>query len=184
MGYPDFSSGEVLTSSDMDRIGLWRISKTTATGSSAVQIDNIFTSDFTNYRIIFTGVTNKTSVADLSFRFVDGTTPSASALYSAHLNYAVNTGGWYFYYQSAITNGTAGYGGDKAGGFMLDIFQPKEATITSYISNSTAWATTTNGAMFVSGTYFDTTAFEGIQFFQPSQTITGTFTVYGYNKNS
>jgi hypothetical protein len=53
MPVPDFSPGEVLTAAAMDSIGLWKVGEFTASGTSrALVCDNIFTTDFTNYRVI------------------------------------------------------------------------------------------------------------------------------------
>jgi hypothetical protein len=53
MPVPDFSPGEVLTAAAMDSIGLWKVGEFTASGTSrALVCDNVFTSAYTNYRVI------------------------------------------------------------------------------------------------------------------------------------
>jgi hypothetical protein len=53
MPVPDFSPGEVLTAAAMDSIGLWKVGQFTASGTSrALVCDNIFTSNYTAYKVV------------------------------------------------------------------------------------------------------------------------------------
>lgn len=53
MTYPVFATGDVLPASDMNAIGLWKVTTATATNQSTLSINNCFTNNFDNYRIIF-----------------------------------------------------------------------------------------------------------------------------------
>jgi hypothetical protein len=52
MTFPTFSSGEVLRAADMNAVGMWRVGGTSFASTAAVQVDNVFTSDYRNYRIV------------------------------------------------------------------------------------------------------------------------------------
>lgn len=70
MGFPSFNSGEVLTAADMNAVGLWRVTSCTVTsvggtaatasngvitvgnGNTSVTVNNAFSSNYANYKII------------------------------------------------------------------------------------------------------------------------------------
>jgi len=64
---PDFTAGQVLTAAQMNQIGLWHISRTTI-GSAVVSvtISGCFTADYTNYRVIVSGLTSASTGAGLN----------------------------------------------------------------------------------------------------------------------
>ena len=85
MGYPSFSAGDVLAASDMNAVGLWKNTSATVTsvggtsatasngtitigsGNTSVTVSSAFSSDYTNYRIIFDGGTGS-GTNNLSFQ--------------------------------------------------------------------------------------------------------------------
>jgi hypothetical protein len=56
MPVPDFSPGEVLTAAAMDSIGLWKIASATATSGTALSVDDVFTSTYSNYLLYVSGL--------------------------------------------------------------------------------------------------------------------------------
>jgi hypothetical protein len=64
---PDFSSGQVLTSSAMNSVGLWLIkTQTVGIGVSSVSVTSAFSGDYNNYKIIYEG--GVSSVSAVLFR--------------------------------------------------------------------------------------------------------------------
>jgi hypothetical protein len=56
MTYPTFSTGEVLTSSAMNAVGLWLVkTQTIGNAVSSVAVTNAFSTDYDNYKIIISG---------------------------------------------------------------------------------------------------------------------------------
>ena len=53
MSFPSFTAGDVLTATDMNAVGLWKITETivTAGSTSSISFNNCFTSSYANYRI-------------------------------------------------------------------------------------------------------------------------------------
>lgn len=179
MTYPDFSSGEVLTSSDMDRIGLWRITRVTIGNAvSSVTVSNCFSSDFDNYKILVNGSAGSTN-NNLAMTLNGGTTG-----YYGVLIYALTTGAA----PLLATNNNAsewsfvGYNTTDSGIIMtMEILGPNLAEWTgiqsSYISPG--------GGGQYTGSRQATTQHTGFTLTPASGTMTGgTITVYGYNKNS
>jgi hypothetical protein len=59
MTYPTFNSGDALTAAEMNAVGLWLVkSQTVGTAVSSVGVTAAFSSDYDNYRIIYTGGTS------------------------------------------------------------------------------------------------------------------------------
>lgn len=52
MGFPSFASGDVLTATDMNAVGLWKVNAVSGTNVAALQWDNIFSSTYNSYRIV------------------------------------------------------------------------------------------------------------------------------------
>lgn len=84
MGYPSFAVGDVLTASDMNAVGLWRITPTVSgtgmalSGSEIVMTDvtagevrSIFSSSYRHYRVIF--VHNASTTMSMKIEMLSGT---------------------------------------------------------------------------------------------------------------
>jgi len=182
MGYPSFITGEILTAADMNRVGLWRItSKTFTSTASAQQIDDCFTTNFVNYRIVIRATGNQGTPTNLSARLVDGTTPDTVANYYYNQSYVTPGGAALGYWSAAQNSWNVGWLGDITGLVTLDITAPQLAVNTSFHSLSAAFGNvnSTNGTTFA--TKLTTTQYEGIWFQPGAGTWAGRIDVYGYN---
>lgn len=81
---PVFSVGQYNTAAYMNAIGLWLISAGSSSGATGYNYDNVFTSDFRNYRILISGLEVATggSAVRLNFR------SSGSTNTAGNYNYA------------------------------------------------------------------------------------------------
>ena len=192
---PDFTAGQVLTAAQMNAVGLWKMTPTSATNGTigangdvtfsavaSVNVNGCFTDDFNNYRIMFTDLRIITSNQDLLFRLRASGSDATGANYSwGQINYDnVST----VFSQSggnAVTSATISRLG--AGNFTtvaIDIFQPKVATQTGanmhsgFSNGNYIWR---NGG-FIHGL---STAYDGFTIFPAANTFTGIISVYGYN---
>ena len=82
MPVPDFSPGEVLTAAAMDSIGLWLIAGGTQTGSTALNVDSVFTSNYTNYRLLITQAEVATANQAFRLNFRSGGVTNTTAGYN------------------------------------------------------------------------------------------------------
>ena len=58
MTFPSFNSGDILTATDMNSVGLWLVkTQIVGTAVSSVTVTDAFSSNYDNYRIIYTGGT-------------------------------------------------------------------------------------------------------------------------------
>jgi len=187
MSYPSFNSGDVLTATDMNAVGLWKIVPTGATngtvdadgdvtvgsGVSSVTVSGVFGSNYDKYRISINNIVASTG-GDLRFQL--GTT--ATGYYGVY-NYQVYTGTSSVFYQNNTANSYIGGLGTIAGeqSIIFDIFNPNKAT-------RSVW----HGQSYGNGYYFnfgyqiaDTTQYTSFVISPGTGTLTGgTITVYGY----
>lgn len=180
MGYPVFASGDVLTATDMNAVGLWKVATVSFTSQTTGILDNVFSSNYDHYKIVISTTATTNAVAPFVFRTngVDNNNNSyfyagyyinisgAPALTAENSSGATTAGRWGAY----TTNGQS---------FAeITVSMPYSNTQkTTYISthqNAETYARSMNG-------YFDnTTRFDGIKIY--GSTLTGAMTVYGYRK--
>lgn len=175
---PIFASGDVLTASDMNSVGLWLAGSTTiGTGVTSVVVNSAFNTNYDNYRIIVSG-----GVAS-------ATTPLYMTLGSTAAGYYY--GGEYRTYAnvSGSISGSnvafwyAGEGSTNSLVACIDLFSPFLAKRTSMIS---AFSPTRTDAYWLSmGGYLnDATQYTSFTFTTAGgATLTGgTIAIYGYRK--
>jgi len=148
------------------------------TSQSSVSLSNVFTSEFTNYRLLL-NVTGFSTGTDIRFRLRDNTTDNTSTFYAT-------TGIYTNVPSSAVNNYSSAYGqtsglitgGNNSASAAVDIFNPNVASKTYLTHQSTrvygdmSWLT--------GGSYFDqSTVFNGITIFPFSGSITGNIRLYG-----
>jgi hypothetical protein len=169
--------------------GLTQVANVSFSGASTITLDNVFTSSYLNYRVMFEASpsTNTNRVIGWNFRT---TVPATfnSALYQTLTDGAQPAGGTtrsgYFYgafnqtQLNVIDN--AYYTGEHCS-FQVDVIRPMSATTSKAISGSFMGGTGTNLAMGAfNGVASTTTAMSGFILNCSSGTLTGTVRVYGY----
>jgi len=179
MTYPVFSAGEVLGAADMNAVGLWLVTGKDLSGT-ATSVDNCFTSNYRNYRIVYRIAT---SSADPEIRFtlrVGGV--------DAITNY--NTGSWLVdgagtlnYSQSgAYSRWNVVYApASNTGSGVVDIIGPAIAANTSWTGNHTNSTGGGNARTInMAGNHLTATAYDGFTLTASTGTFTGRVQVYGY----
>jgi hypothetical protein len=177
MTYPSFNPGDVLFASDQNAVGLWLVTTASVTNQTSITIDDCFSSNYKNYRIlgnfscsiaINLAMTLRDSGGDVTlnnYRYAEaqlGFTGPAWAL-------AANNAGANFP-TLARTNDN---GSEST--FYADLMGPNTATRTSIFS------TTVDQIIFrmMNGQYNANTAMTGFKL-SSGTAFTGTFRVYGY----
>jgi hypothetical protein len=166
--------------------GLTLLSTNTFTAVSSFQVNNVFTSTFHNYRIIFTQTACTGNDVTVNFKFVDGTTPTSGTGYyygatgltaGATL---VNVNG------SATTSVILARSHSTAGDisfFSMDVINPQRTFRSGFLWSSYNY----NGAItfsYVGGGEWDfTEQFEGFNLATSSGTFSGIVSVYGYRRS-
>ena len=165
--------------------GLVLLNTTSFSGVASQSINDVFSTTYTNYRIVLdiSDLTSDTSVF-LKLR-VSGTDNSLS-YYNAYMGITSLEGGFNFC-QNNVTNGiyltTGDSGTDNIYSYTGDILNPFLAKNTlmdgvSSASTSTGVPASVSG----SGVHFVATSYTGFTIVAASGNITGTLSLYGYNK--
>jgi hypothetical protein len=176
MPVPDFSPGEVLTAAAMDSIGLWLVASGSFTTASEVLLDDVFTSDYLRYQLIFDETDSNTAgITQIQFR--------TSGSNNATGNYAFQT--------SVFT--TAGFFTRNTGtATQSDILPNVGASGWRWNAKIFGAQTATNTIMTVNGgvsvgavpvlsscAFTTTTVFDGIRIFRSAGTMSGSYALYG-----
>lgn len=189
MTYPAFNSGDVLTATDMNAVGLWKVVPTSVTNGTvaadgdvtvgsavgSVTVNGAFSATYDNYRIIYAGGTSS-ATASLNLSLGAATTNYYnSTVFTVYATAAVsattNNNGSSFVYAGA-TNSTDGP-------FLtIDLFNP-------YLSKSTGYGGSfivTDVAGHTGGIQRSNTSFTSFTVTPGTGTLTGgIIRVYGYN---
>jgi hypothetical protein len=157
--------------------------ETAFTTASSVTVDNVFTSSYTNYRIMIRQLGTSNTTTEFRLR-VGGVTASATnyifqRLQGASSSAAASLATGQTYFQILGPNGAF------INTYIFELFSPAEASPTGFmtqqIKNDGSY--TTVAAEIIYGTHTLSTAYDGFIFAPQGGTVTGTYTIYGYGKS-
>lgn len=197
MTYPSFNTGDILTASDMNAVGLWRVTPTSVAGtgvtlsgaavnftaSATVSINGCFSSTYDSYFVIcrsFGSVNGGFARWRLRVAGVDAqgadyyrygfTTNSASAVLTAY-NGAAETG-WIPF----LEYGTNAAESCTTHAFVHNPARSANRTVMSVnVNNSSGAARYT-----IDGMHAQAVAYDGFTIYANAGTMTGTVSVFGY----
>lgn len=155
-----------------------------STGTGGATIDNVFTSTYENYRIVFYTTANSGATTNIGFQLrSSGTTTTAnyksqtgsleSTTWSNSAD-AIGTDEWYIgnNYSAQVNMVT-----------VFDVAAPQLASRTFFVGMSSEFNTTTGVGLRVnSGMQSDSTQFDGFLIRPSTGTISGKAAIYGYAK--
>ena len=179
MTYPVFASGDVLNASDMNAVGMWLITNTTITAAATTNVNNVFSADYPNYRIVLNGTASTGTNQPLSMRLrVSGSDANTGYEYERIFNYSttvsadrnvIGTDEWFV----ADTNASAKYF------FEMIVMAPFSAAPTKMLCRSGGDNGTTLFAnVSIAGYNSNSTSYTGFSLITAG-TITGSLQVYG-----
>lgn len=184
------SNGQILTADSTAATGIkWAaassgaltlISTQTLSAVSTIDFNNVFDSTYTNYRIVYNGVVGAGANTDnINFRFKDsGGVVSSSIYYWSGIKVDPGSGTVTGQNGAAASSFKVGFCAVYPGGFQIELPYPNTATNHGY---------NVIGAAELFGTYGGTTISSvtatGFNLFTSnSATMTGSVSVYGYQK--
>jgi hypothetical protein len=181
-----YTAGQVLTASSLNANlgfaatagGLTTVKAETAFSAvSSVTFDNIFTSDYTNYRIIVQATaTAGAPQLNLTLRASGTASVSNYSFNSLSIAGATLTGSS----ATAQSSWASGLLTTTAGFYVIDLINPQVAARTAGTVMSNQGVNQQSYLYFLAHT--TATAYDGFGFTPASSTITGTYTVYGYGE--
>ena len=163
--------------------GLTLINTTSFSGVTSFSLaQDTFTSTYDNYKVVV-NLDTFTNQHTITGRMrLAGTDNSTSNYrfglqirdYSGNEDWTNSNGGTLWTFSRFLTTYTH-YG------FSVDVFNPKRAVPTTYTTQGFAYVTV-DGSISGSGHLNLSTAFDSMSFIATAGTITGSYSVYGYNK--
>lgn len=156
--------------------------ETSFSASSSITADNVFTSSFTNYKLFLRFTSTTGSAIQLRLR-TGGTGATTNYNFQYLTAFSSSTGAQR---TSSNTFGIISYG--SGGSFIstteLFLSGPNLAEATSYmaVSNTSDGAITAPYINNWFGNHSTATAYDGIELYPGSGTMTGTYTIYGLAK--
>jgi hypothetical protein len=184
MAFP-YSSGDVLTAADLNASSGLVFVSSTAVGSSvsSVDVNNVFSSTFDNYKIIYSNYASSIANIGMRMRLKTGTVDSSSNYYwGGYFVRYTSTGSGFDRSGGATTFFDMGSATSPSSSLSWEMHSPNLSNYTLYTLQQTAASSTDQYAITRSGVFRNTTQFTGFQLFPTSGTITaGTIRVYGYN---
>ena len=182
MPAPVFTSGEILTADDMNKVGLWHITTVVGgNGAASVPVADVFSADFNDYQIVVSG---GAVAAAQNLRMRLG---AAATGYSAgYLTNRSDTGALHgggdnnATYWTIIGHQTASNGADA----NIHLTNPFAAARTGMSCVHAQFSTAAGaGTNFGSGFLNNSTSYTGFTLYTTSSNWTAdiTITVYGYN---
>jgi hypothetical protein len=158
--------------------GLVHIETRTVTASSSEIFNNVFSSTYDNYKVIFHSViTTSNQIVNLRLRVGGVDTAGGNYFWGQHRALANGTG------SNAGGNGTSSFRlGEAVTGThrqtIAEIQNPNKTIVTGFSS----LGFDVNAGFFIGGALLDSTAYDGFSILPAANQITGTVTIYGYAK--
>lgn len=172
--------GTIATTVD-SKTGLIFISGTTFSAVSSVSLPNsTFTSNFRNYRIIASGTASATTTGDMLFRLrASGSDNSTTNYFSWRYVRSNSAAG--NYYNGGEAQGIIGVMGNISWNFVLDLLNPQTTDNVMWNCTANDLANSDNVSLWSNGHFNAGTQFDAASFYPNSGTITGRYSVFGYN---
>lgn len=156
--------------------GLVKIATNTFTTASSTSFNNVFTSTYKNYKILFNATTASTGLT-LYLRLRASSSDNTTTSYSTR---GVTTGaatttndGVSYFYVGAMDSGEIHF-------FDIDLTAPQATEKTRMLGLVGENASSGPIGRFLFGNFNATTSFDGFSIVTSTGTITGTCTVYGF----
>ena len=159
--------------------GLVHINTTTFSAVSSVSLNNVFTSDYDNYRIVLNGTSSLVQIVAVRFR-ISGTDTTATNYNSQRLQTnGTSVGGLR---STGLDRSLAGHFDTSWSFNILEVARPFLSAVT-IIKGFAADSFSGVFSQDSSSAYTLATSFDGITIFPETGTFTGTIRVYGYKND-
>lgn len=179
---PSFTAYTPLAASSLNAVGLWKVASSSVNGLS-VSFNNVFTSDYENYKVIITLTSGTAADFNLRLRRSGADETGAVYAYSRKYDYTSAPNGLYQAQGSLTTFGYAGTNFVYGSGTTIDFYAPQLAAITHYYSESVG---AQNAAPYLqanetAGAFISYNQCDGFTIYS-TNTMVGNVYVYGLRK--
>lgn len=153
--------------------------KITFSGCSVLDIDGVFSSKYTNYRIVYRG-TASAHGSPAYWRGRTTTVDSSTNYYVGGVATNVATNAISGYSNAGATIGSIGNSSLDSSQRIMDITAPNLPERTQWAFTTMGYTGTAYHGIVGNGLLFTTTQYTGLQFGQTSGTFSGSMSIYGY----
>lgn len=160
--------------------GLVLLNTTSFSAVSSQSVNNVFTSNFKNYRLVVNATSSQTSSQVFGLKMRASGTDTSTGYYNIDVYTGSATGPSRSYEANVARFGFGNAGNIKMAG-AADLFSPQEAAVTGLNSFSFEASNSDFYSDFIIGYLNNTTSYDGFTIYVASGTITGTISTYGYN---
>jgi hypothetical protein len=162
-------------------VGLVHIATTSFTTSSTVNVNNVFTSSFKNYKILINSEYGGTDPVDLRLKLRVGGADNSSSVYSTS-SFLVDPGGTANTGESTSGNGWKFESTNKMFAASLDVFRPQETIVTTAQGTNAHLYNTSPRVVMTGFIHNAATSFDGFSLLWGSA-ITGSVQIFGYRNS-
>jgi hypothetical protein len=155
------------------------LSTVTFSGVSSQSVNDVFSATYTNYRILFELVASTDISLRLRLRVSGADETAANYQYQGIFGNSTTVAAARSTGQTSFEVGSIS--GASRGSYSIDMFNPFNAIVTTLWSEGIYNATNMETAIFGERNTL-ASSFTGFTFFPNTGTITGSVSVYGYNK--
>jgi len=159
--------------------GLWLVDSGSFTTQAAANVDGIFTAKYKNYKAIF-NVSAQSTTLSYSLRFRTNGSSNSGATYN-YVQVVIPSSSGLQTIAAARTQTLAPIVSATASppvAISLEILEPNLVAPTFFFGQNQASSANLDS---VNGVFTASTAFDGISIIASTGTITGTYSIYGYN---
>jgi len=175
----DSIDASMFTALGTKKAGMVLLNTTTFSAVASQSFNNVFSATYTNYRIVF-NVEHTVGLVVLNFRLRVSGTDATGANYNFQTLSGDNTisGGRS---QNQTSSEIALISTSVGNNGSTDIYRPFLTNQTSFITQTISAYNSPYGRIYW-GEHTPATSYDGFTIFPPSGNMTGTVSVYGYNK--
>lgn len=172
---------------DVSNTGLILLSSNAVSSSSGTTVDNVFTSDYTNYKIVahLTGSHTTTQAFRIVLR-ASGADDTNSTYSSGERTFRINSDNEFEGRNDAAAFwNIGGWDGSQTNDVIhrdITLCGPQTSRRTTFSGTGMTDEVTSQQFLYFGGTFENTTSFDGIKIYPSVGTWTGQINIYGYTE--
>jgi len=173
---------------DVSNTGLILLSSNTLSSSSGISVDNIFTSTYTNYKVIISWNASHTGTSTCKILLRASGSDDTNAKYTSGVRtFRINSDNEFETRNDVQSSGwdLAGIDATQTGNQLsreLTIYSPQLNRRTGFSGTGFTDEITAQQMMYHGGGFEDTTSFDGITVKPHAGTVSGQVNIYGYTE--
>jgi hypothetical protein len=184
MSFPVFASGDILTASDMNAVGLWKITSGTVTSGTSFDITSVFTSDYDSYKLVLTQIRTNVAGGSIQLRTLASGTAAITGYYYGvtAVDTGVGTSAVFRGNNATFIETLSVQNGAVSGMVSVEIHNPFTTQYTSFNGQSTdSRAGSSYSGISFAGQLANSTSYNGIRVLLSANSFTNcNYKLYGY----